>query len=343
MNYLVGVCGHFAHDIQMFDGQTVKTKMLFEYLNNEYPNSVKCLDTHNVKNHLLLFIRRIIDLIVNCRNIIILPAENGLQVIAPLVVLLNVIFKRNLHYVVIGGWLPVFLKQKRWLIKVLKKIDYIYVETIGMKELLQTIGLTNVFVLPNFKELTIVNSDDLYKNSTVPLPVCTFSRVMREKGIEDAVNAIVNINTNKNSVIYTLDIYGNIDELQAEWFELLKSKFPSYINYKGVVPSNESTSILKNYYALLFPTFYEGEGFAGTLIDAMASGLPVIASDWKYNSEIISNNFTGLLIDRQHNLEDRLIWAYQNPNEWNKMRVNCLNIAKNYLPENALNVLVDRL
>ncbi len=34
-------------------------------------------------------------------------------------------------------------------------------------------------------------------------------------------------------------------------------------------------------------------GFAGTLIDAMAAGVPVIASNWKYNPEIVIENVTG--------------------------------------------------
>ncbi|MFR3494185.1 MAG: glycosyltransferase [Blautia sp.] len=60
-----------------------------------------------------------------------------------------------------------------------------------------------------------------------------------------------------------------------------KASSPQYIRYKGMVPFNQSTEVLKNYDALLFPTYYEGEGFAGTIIDAFAAGLPVIASDWK--------------------------------------------------------------
>jgi glycosyltransferase involved in cell wall biosynthesis len=47
------------------------------------------------------------------------------------------------------------------------------------------------------------------------------------------------------------------------------------------------TKVLRDYFALLFPIYYIGEGFAGTAIDAFSAGVPVIASDWKYNSEVI--------------------------------------------------------
>lgn len=70
-----------------------------------------------------------------------------------------------------------------------------------------------------------------------------------------------------------------------------------------MVPFNQSTEVLKNYDALLFPTYYEGEGFAGTIIDAFAAGLPVIASDWKYNSEIIKQGITGV-ITKTHSISE---------------------------------------
>lgn len=121
-----------------------------------------------------------------------------------------------------------------------------------------------------------------------PLPLCTFSRVMKEKEIEDVVNAVKTVNEHFGRTVYTLDIYGQVDSAQTEWFNELKSIFPSYIKSGEPVPFDKSVEVLKNCFALLFPTYYEGEGFAGTLLDAVAAGVPVIASDWRYNPEIVN-------------------------------------------------------
>ncbi|MBQ0111150.1 MAG: glycosyltransferase, partial [Oscillospiraceae bacterium] len=112
-----------------------------------------------------------------------------------------------------------------------------------------------------------------------------------------------------------------------------------------VIPFDKSVELLKTYYALLFPTYYDGEGFAGTLIDAMASGVPVVASDWKYNSEIIENRQTGAIFATQNQKEfiDTLDWVYKNTDEWNSYKINCIKRAKNYLPEIAVKVLTERL
>jgi glycosyltransferase involved in cell wall biosynthesis len=47
---------------------------------------------------------------------------------------------------------------------------------------------------------------------------------------------------------------------------------------------------------MLFPTYWQGEGFPGAIIDAFVSGVPVIASDWNMNREIIIHEKNGLLV-----------------------------------------------
>ena len=145
--------------------------------------------------------------------------------------------------------------------------------------------------------------------------------------------------------VFALDIYGKIDDDQSEWFKSIIKNFPSNIRYNGTVAFNESTNTIRNYFALLFPTYYDGEGFAGTLIDALAAGVPVVASDWRYNNELVSENVTGVLF-RTHNLNafaERLVWIYNNQEKWNGLKINCVRRARDFIPENAVEVLLDKL
>lgn len=283
----VGVCGHFGENNIFLDGQTIKTKIITKELGKIY--TIKTLDTFNSKKRILNILFGLIKLLIQCENIIILPAHNGLKIIVPFLVFFNNIFKRKLHYIVIGGWLSEYLKNRENLKKSLKKFNYIYVETLSMKKSLENQEFRNVFVMPNCKDLKILKEEELIYNTEKPYKLCTFSRVMKEKGIEDAIEAVKIINKKSKEIVYTLDIYGQIDENYRERFENLINEFPEYIKYKGIVPFNKSVEVLKNYYILLFPTYYEGEGFAGTLIDTFSAGVPVIASDWKYNKEIVNS------------------------------------------------------
>jgi len=273
-----------------------------------------------------------------------LPAHNGLRVITPLLSFYNLFYNRKLHYVVIGGWLPEFLQKRKVLARQLKRFDGIYVETSTMKNALDDMGFENVVILPNCKQLPILSPERL-PPLRKPYRLCTFSRVLKEKGIEDAVLAVKAINDAAGEIIYTLDIYGQVDAAQTQWFEDLQKTFPEYIRYGGLVPFDKSVEVLKDYFALLFPTYYDGEGFAGTLLDAMASGVPVVASDWRYNAEIVKEGQTGLLFPARDvdALTERLKTIVTDTEKWNEMRPVCLQEAQKYLPEEVVKVLLKRI
>lgn len=342
MKRRICVIGHFAKGENLLNGQTVKTKIVTKELTKNFgKEQIGIIDTHGGRKAVIKAPFQCISALKSSSNIIICPAENGLRVFAPLLVSINRIFKRKLHYVVIGGWLPAFLENKVLLSFFLKRFDCIYVETKAMKKALVKKGFSNIEVVSNCKELDILSEDEIMINNNKPYRFCTFSRVMKEKGIEDAVNAVKYINDTAGKILVTLDIYGQIESSQKEWFKYLEETFPSFISYGGIVPYEKSTDVLKDYFGLLFPTYYEGEGFAGTLIDAMAAGVPVIASDWKYNSEIVKNGANGRIIET--NLVEEIIRVIDNPDSWIEMKKNCLKEAITYLPQHALYPLIQRI
>lgn len=340
------VCGHFGFGENLLNGQTVKTKIVTRELERRFgEHEVMKLDTCGGKKKLLALPFDLLAALKKCNNIIILPAQNGLRVIAPLLALGNKFFQRKLHYVVIGGWLPEFLKGRPHLTKLLQRFDGIYVETRTMKQALENAGFANVLVMPNCKDLHILSEDELIYATAEPYKLCTFSRVMKEKGIEDAVDAVNTLNMRYGRTVFSLDIYGQVDSAQTEWFDSLQGSFPECIRYGGMVPFDKSTDVLKEYHALLFPTHYDGEGFAGTLIDAMAAGVPIIASDWKYNSEIVKEGETGLIypVSNKNALIDKLILCFEEYEIFGYMKQKCILEARKYLPETVMNTLINAL
>lgn len=98
---------------------------------------------------------------------------------------------------------------------------------------------------------------------------------------------------------YGLDKYVNIDF----YGQKTDTYFDTHLNatdiykYKGVLQPNEVIPTLKRYDALIFPSHYIGEGCPGILVEALSASLPIIASDWKYNSEFVVNCDNGFLCD----------------------------------------------
>ena len=342
----VCIIGHFGEGKKLLNGQTVKTKILSEELEKKYgtENIIK-IDTCGGKKAIFRLFFQIGKALKKCENIVILPAHNGIKIIPRFIRFWNHFLKRKLHYDVIGGWLPELLVSSPRLIRILSKYTGIYVETNSMKQALNKLGLNNVYVVPNCKNLEIVPVDELDVLHERPIKLCTFSRVMKEKGIEEAIHVVEELNKEYGNPIFELDIYGQIDKNQEQWFQKLKETFSNQIHYKGLVDYNKSTSVLRQYHALLFPTFYKGEGFAGTIIDAMAAGVPVIASDWKYNNEIIKEGYNGLLFEthNEEELKNIIKDALINSNRIVLMKKNCVLSAEKYLPSVALQPIFERI
>lgn len=344
--YKVGLCGNYGESDGDYNGQTVKTRTITKGLSEIFGNDeVARVDTNEWQKHKLLLLIQCFNLARNCENIIILPGPNGIRVFSALFLILNNLFRRRIHYIVIGGWLPELLKKDKKIKHRIKKFDGIYVETNSMVMKMTEMGLNKTRYLSNTKSLNIIKEAELVYVTDQPYKLCTFSRVTKEKGIEDAIEAVIATNESLQRKAFTLDIYGQIEEGYRNRFEAIMEQLPDYIVYKGVVNSSESVETLKNYCALLFPTYYEGEGFAGTILDAYASGIPVIATDWKYNPEIIQNQSDGFLYQYKNNKELKRILELIAGDIMiiNGMKLNCLKRAKQYSPEVVLGSFIQYL
>ena len=346
MRRKIGFIGYFAVGKSKAGGQEAKTCAVVRALGKHYSRrDLRRLDTGNWKQTPWLFFNKVLYLVRTCPVLVIFPAQKSVRILVPLLVLTGKPLLRKLHYVVIGGWLPEMTKHHKWLAYFLKKFNGIYVETNSMKDALEKQGFTNVFIMPNFKNLRILTENELVYTTQEPFAFGTFSRVMKEKGIEDAINAITQLNTQAGRTVATLDIYGKIDDNYAERFKDLQQTFPPYIHYTGIVAPNKSVDVLKNYFALLFPTHYATEGIPGTLIDAYAAGIPVISGLWVNHKDIFIENKTGLgfPLNNQTVLLDCIRHAVEKTDLFNAMKPLCLQEAQKYTPQVAIRVLLVRL
>lgn len=342
----VGVVGHFGNGLDLLNGQTVKTKIISSELKKKFgDDNVRDIDTHGGLRTYLKLPFLLLLALFKCNNVVFLPAQNGLKIIVPLLFLMNNFFHRKLHYVVIGGWMSEMIKKRHFLCYCLRKIDFIYVETTVMKQNLESMSFTNVEIMFNCKPLNIVSENDLIENKKEPFKLCIFSRIMKQKGIEHAVFAINKINEKFGNHICSLDIYGQIDENEYVWFDSLKNSFPQNVAYRGVVPFSESVTVLKKYTALLFPTLFFTEGIPGTIIDAYAAGLPVIASRWASFKDVIDEGITGFGYEfgSENQLYVLLNKIFSSSEILNKMKKNCIAKACFFLPNNAMKNFISNL
>jgi len=338
------VCGAFRLWDVPKGGQEVKTCILADALEKKYGNVYR-IDTLASYSRIKMPFQ-LLWALLTCTDIIMLPAHNGLVILSKLLTGLNVIFRKRLHYSVIGGWLQDLLPQYPDVMSALHKFKGIYVETQTMKDALGKLGVTNVSVVPNCKPLNILSERDLTNSFTEPYKLVTFSRVTEKKGVGTAADIVMAINEKYGREVYHLDIYGPVDPGEdTEWFSKQKQGFTSAIQYKGNAPFDKSVEILSGYFALLFPTQYFTEGIPGTIIDAYAAGVPVLSARWKSFADVVFDGYTGFgyPFENHNELLGLLDTIVSNPHKIIELKKNCIQKAKDFLPENAIKPIIDRI
>lgn len=339
----IGIIGHFGGNEVFTDGQTVKVMSLYEGLSKRIPKNVKIdkVDTYYLKHGKMKLGLSLIKCIFFDKTIIFLPATNGRKVLFKLMHFIRVIFNKDVYHDCIGGALVKELSENPQWKKYLNGFKANWMESQIQASKLREMGIHNAEYLPNFKNIEPLKESALKMKFDYPLRFCTFSRILPEKGIEDAANAVLKANKAFGSNKAILDIYGPIQNGCEEWFKGILENYGDAVVYHGAVDSLQSVDVLKNYYALLFPTRYYTEGMPGTIIDAMFSGVPVISRRWAYCDQVIKNEYNGLSYDfgKPEILNEIIVACINSPSQLINMRCNCLLEAQKYTEK----YVVDRI
>lgn len=285
------IFGYFGLRTNKLNGQTVKTRMIHNLFEEKLKEGVPFYDTEELKYDKLSLVKSLFRMI-RCKHIIYIPAQNNLKRFFILLYILSIFFHFNIHYFVVGGWLPQFINKHLVIKKKLKNIHSIYVETKDMlKKMTDNHKFQNIVWFPNFRVDYNVRNNIENKEK---LRLVFMSRITLEKGIDTIFSYLDSV---KGSAIYdkiTIDFFGQVDNAYYDWFFVQISRHHNSF-YKGEINPEKVQFTLSQYDFMIFPTRYPGEGCPGIIIEAYMASVPVLASDWKYNNEFVVNGVTGFL------------------------------------------------
>ena len=333
--------GAFGDETPTSSGQIIRTRVTYNELKKRYGEK-QILAVNTSENKIKSSIKLLLCL-MRTKTVMIIVSSNGMHTLYPILEKASKVFHKKVLNSVVGGNVIRILERYPKCGKAMKSFHINWVQLPDMIDELASEGIFNAEVLPNAKPLVPVKAEEIKPILNPPYRFCTFSRISREKGIEDAISAIKKLN--ENEVVATLDIYGVPDEKYKKEFEAIISDVPDYIKYCGVAEYDKTPKLLKNYYMLLFPSTFYGEGFPGTLIDAMFAGLPAIATNWKHNGTIIIDGQTGYLYDYKdkEQLSEMMKKAISEPETIYNMRGKCLKEAEKYTIERAMDIICKRI
>lgn len=342
------IVGVFGEGKTVSDGQINKVRDYYRYIKNRFGNEfVKRVDIGSYKKKPLQTLLHFLNEVRWCDRIVLLFTGdgNGIKTIFPFIVRLSCFFNKKLFFSVVGGGLLNSIDSKKSLIRRLQKVDAVYVETKTMKEVLERNGLTNVHYAPVFSKRKGIDLKDISNVFQEPLRMCTYARVIKEKGISDAIDAVVDVNKRLGKLVCILDVYGNPVGDYANEFNSKIAEAGECIKCNPLLDDTNAIQELSKHYLLLFPTYYEGEGFPIALVESMKAGLPVVATDWHFNAEIIEDGRTGRIYkkDGTLSLSDIILELIMNKDTVSKMRIECVKESKKYNPDSILSDLYSRL
>ena len=67
--------------------------------------------------------------------------------------------------------------------------------------------------------------------------------------------------------------------------------------WRGALPPQRVSATLAEHDALVFPSWYEGEGMPGAVVEAMQLGLPVLGTRWRALPELVLDGQNGLIVE----------------------------------------------
>ena len=137
-------------------------------------SEVEILNTNAWKKHPFNFFVNTVRLLKNCENVLILPADNGLRIVAPIYDFFNRFFKHKILYIVIGGFLPEFLKNNPSYVKMLNKYECLFVQTPNLKNDLKDLGLKHIELMTNFKLQSKREPNDIVLDENKNISVCVW-------------------------------------------------------------------------------------------------------------------------------------------------------------------------
>ncbi|NKI26850.1 glycosyltransferase family 4 protein [Arenibacter sp. 6A1] len=289
-------------DPKSIGGATVYTQNLLEILALNDEINIKQLKTRNcwgklgqIPDFILLILK--FPFYLKEKEIVSVHASWDFHVtIGPFIYIISKLFKKKIVYHFFGGnfhkQFDCFPRVLQWWLKTtILSSDYILMETKKMIEYFENHGITDKCIwFPNSRkankeELTILN----YSRRFVFI-----SRVTKTKGINLLFEAVKVLPKD-----FVIDVYGPIDLIYFSEESFNNSR----LDYRGVLKSHEVNKTLSNYDVVILPTYYQGEGYPGILIEAMSLGKPIITTKLNALDEIVIHKYNGLLI-RQKSVQE---------------------------------------
>ncbi len=269
------------------------------------------LDTNSrsYSGKLAMFLAVLKGLVQNCdKDILIFNAtQNDVLFLGPIIAIWKIVFKKRVALRKFAGSFAVAYQGscfwKRQITRLtLKRFDVLFFETKDQVAFFKRLN-GNTHLFPNVRRAANLQSPP-YRHGR--FEILFASTMCKEKGVVDLLDAVL------GDERFRLTVAGPPQD------ETILRRIESQDNatYVGVIDSADVIERMSKSHVLALPTYYEGEGYPGVIIEAFSVGLPVISTTWRAVPELVGEN--GVLVEPRNvaELRNALITVLQNHGEY---------------------------
>lgn len=278
---------------------------------------------------------RILTLIISADIIMLNAHRNGMLFVGLFLRIINLVFRKKLVLRMFGGDFDLFYESaspilKRLIRFILDGADLIILQTKHLVRYTKTCGLVNdankVKWIPTCRRIK-----QQQNRSSCATNFFFAGHIRKDKGVETILKAAKLIKSDAKFYFF-----GRIED------DLLLPLIQSTpkCNYVGELTNSKLIAAITEMDALIFPSFYEGEGYPGIIIETLLLGKPVIASRWRAIPEIVGEN--GLLIDVDDHLQlaSHIDALFANNDLYTQLSAQTFSIANMFISTHCVDTLI---
>lgn len=319
------------------NGESMKNHLFIERFKEIY-DKVYTFDAKGVKHKPWKIIKLVWQCL--CYHEIPIFVSASPSVGEPLVKLMWMLGCTNIYYWMVGGTFHNKVENGELDKVFYQKLKCVIVQSPRMLDSLLRQGFSNVYFVSNSKRIDYL--PDISSRSNSNTRFVFLSRINPAKGCGEIIESVKKLNELGYQSRFSVDFYGAIDLVYPEFPKLIKGI--GNIKYKGFLDltNNEGYDLLSKYDMMLFPTYWDGEGFPGVIIDSYIAGVPVLASDWSLNCDYVTEK-SGIIIPHhnQCRLFEEMKKVIEGQYDLSLMSQNSQSLAMQY--DNRLILTKERL
>lgn len=268
------------------NGETMKNQLYLDRF-EEFFDIIHVIDTHNWKHRPWVFLQIPLYVLSFPHAKIFLSINRGLSLCR---LLYYIGQSKRTYCSVVGGNLLEVLEKKQNYLPSIRNLRGIFVQGRKMAETLKNqYRIPNAVYVPNAKPYYAITPATCAPAASV-LQFVFLSRLHPDKGIDLILRCAERLDREGFGNKFRIDFYGKpaTSDYEQEFRKRIETL--ENVSYSGVLNLKEEAGYrtLCRYDMMLFPTYWYGEGFPGIVIDAYIAGVPLIASDWNMNTEVIT-------------------------------------------------------